>query len=120
MTYFIFPGSKKPEPFLKTILYKHKECIINAILQHFGITFEQMVQRYRGREIAFPRMVCMYTMTKNTRIGSVSIGKTLGYHHTTVLNAVRTIQNLIDTEESTRKEIFLITDRLNDNQTQNI
>ena len=117
MTYFIFPGMKKRDRFVKTILYRDKDCIINTVLMHFGLTFSQLIQRYRGREISYPRMVCMYMMSKNTRIGSVGIGKIFGYHHTTVLNAIRTIQDIMDTDDSVRSQVLLIGEEFNNYRT---
>ncbi len=77
--------------------------IQKMVCDYFNISVEQMHSASRKREIVQARQLAMYfakTLTKNSLAGiGVEIG---GKDHATVLHAVRTVKNLIDTDKHFR------------------
>ena len=79
------------------------DYIQKMVCDYFNISVEQMHSTSRKREIVQARQLAMYfakTMTKNSLASiGVDIG---GKDHATVLHAVRTVKNLIDTDKHFR------------------
>jgi len=79
------------------------DYIQKMVCDYFNISVEQMHSSSRKREIVQARQLAMYfakTMTKNSLASiGVDIG---GKDHATVLHAVRTVKNLIDTDKHFR------------------
>ncbi len=65
--------------------------------RHFGVTREALRSVSRDRTVTQARAVAMYLIRKHTRMSFPEIGRLMGNkQHTTVLMAVRRIQNLLD------------------------
>jgi len=79
------------------------DYIQKMVCDYFNISVEQMHSSSRKREIVQARQLAMYfakTLTKNSLASiGVDIG---GKDHATVLHAVRTVKNLIDTDKHFR------------------
>ena len=72
-------------------------CI--CVCEHFGMDFEKITRKTRVRCILEPRQIFIYLAKYNTDHSLKDIGDFLGgFDHTTIMLAVRKIQNLIDTE----------------------
>ncbi len=72
--------------------------IIEEVCKYFEVNLELLRRRKRNRYIVEPRQVCMYFLSKYTKISLKEIGEKLGgYDHTTVIHAKNTISNLIAT-----------------------
>ena len=77
--------------------------IIDAVIDHFGVRLSDLQGKRRSRSIAFPRQVCMYLARDLTNHSLEEIGGHFGGRdHTTVLHAYRTIDRLVDTDETIR------------------
>jgi len=79
------------------------DYIQKMVCDYFNISVDQMHSASRKREIVQARQLAMYfakTLTKNSLASiGVEIG---GKDHATVLHAVRTVKNLIDTDKHFR------------------
>lgn len=75
------------------------QIIINAVLHHFNVEWEQVNQISRKREFIIPRQVIMYLLYSHTSLTLEKIGGLFAknFDHTTVVHARNTIQNHIET-----------------------
>jgi chromosomal replication initiator protein len=71
--------------------------IERVVALHFGLTREAISSDSRDRTVTHARGLIMYLLRKHTRLSLPEIGRRLGdKQHSTVLMAVRRVQNLID------------------------
>ncbi len=69
------------------------QTIINAVTDFYGVKMTDLQSKRRQRSIALPRQMCMFLARKNTRHSLEEIGGYFGGRdHTTVMHAVRTIE----------------------------
>lgn len=93
----------------KDAVFVHKDKILRAVGEHFGITPDGMAVKSRKRHIAYPRQVAMFFLAKYTTLTMESIGLIfLSRDHTTVSCAKQTIQDLIDVSGVVRSEVYEI------------
>ncbi len=70
------------------------QAIIDATTAYFGVRMADLQSKRRPRSIALPRQVCMYLARKHTRHSLEEIGGYFGGRdHTTVMHAIKTIDN---------------------------
>ncbi len=66
--------------------------ILDAVTKYYNVRLSDLQSKKRHKSIAFPRQVCMYLARKNTSYSLEEIGGYFGGRdHTTVLHAVRTV-----------------------------
>ncbi|HBG70665.1 MAG: chromosomal replication initiation protein DnaA [Bacteroidetes bacterium GWF2_43_63] len=79
------------------------DYIQKMVCDYFNISVEQMHSSSRKREIVQARQLAMYFAKTLTKSSLASIGTDIGgKDHATVLHAVRTVKNLIDTDKHFR------------------
>lgn len=84
--------------------------IQRRVAAHYAVKLSDMSSTRRMRNIALPRQVAMYLAKTLTTYSLPEIGKNFGGRdHTTVLHAVRKIQELIKEDSSLREDIKLLT-----------
>lgn len=70
--------------------------IQEAVAKSFAISPEEMISDRKPNALVRPRQIAMYLAAKRTPIGTVVIGRLFGGRdHTTVLNAISRIKELI-------------------------
>ncbi len=75
-----------------------------AVAQHYKVAQEQLKSKSRKREVVIARQTAMYLSKQHTHHSLKSIGNYFGGRdHTTVVHAVRTINNLLDTDNTFRR-----------------
>jgi chromosomal replication initiator protein len=75
------------------------QTIIATVTEFYGVKMTDLQSKRRQRSIALPRQVCMYLARRNTRFSLEEIGGYFGGRdHTTVMHAVRTIEDKCATE----------------------
>jgi hypothetical protein len=83
--------------------------IDDIVAREFGIEKYQIHWRTKERIYVVPRQVCMWWRKNNTKDSLKTIGQrygfTIKYDHATVLNACRTIENLIYSDMFFRNQI---------------
>ncbi len=87
--------------------------IVSAVAEHFGIDQDRLLSRDRSQEVALPRQVAMYLIREETRASLPQIGNALGGRdHTTVLYGCDKIAERLETDESLRRQVLAIRERL--------
>jgi chromosomal replication initiator protein len=68
--------------------------IQDAVTKYYHVRLSDLQSKKRHKSIAFPRQVCMFLARKHTRYSLEGIGGYFGGRdHTTVLHAVRTVED---------------------------
>ena len=89
------------------------ECILSEIAQQYGLTRERLLSKERSREVALPRQIAMYLMREETSTSLPKIGEILGGRdHTTVMYGHNKISEQLETDESMRRQLVTIRERL--------
>ena len=89
------------------------ECILSEIAQQYGLTRERLLSKERSREVALPRQIAMYLMREETSTSLPKIGEILGGRdHTTVMYGHNKISEQLETDESMRRQLVAIRERL--------
>ena len=85
------------------------EDIQRKVAERYNIKFSDMSSAKRSRSIARPRQIAMYLCKHLTSRSLNSIGEAFGKKdHTTVMYAVKTIENLFEDNPETKEEINLL------------
>lgn len=85
------------------------QTIINAVMDFYHVKMTDLQSKRRQRSIAVPRQVCMYLARKHTRFSLEEIGGYFGGRdHTTVMHAVRTIEDRCTTDVDFGKNVLNI------------
>lgn len=89
------------------------EDIQKKIAEHFSIRMTDMQSAKRSRSIARPRQIAMYLSKKLTTRSLPEIGRKFGGRdHSTVLHAVRKVEELISTDTEVAEDIELLSGML--------
>ncbi|MDP9175015.1 MAG: chromosomal replication initiator protein DnaA [Planctomycetota bacterium] len=68
--------------------------IFDAVTKYYNVRPSDLQSKKRHKSIAFPRQVCMFLARRHTRYSLEEIGGYFGGRdHTTVMHAVKTVQN---------------------------
>jgi chromosomal replication initiator protein len=89
--------------------YIPQEKITAAVLQHQSLTFAEINTNSRKRELAYARMLCIYMLRMYSELNGNRIAKLFKRDHTTVIYAMRTINNLVQVDEKVRLDVDQIT-----------
>jgi chromosomal replication initiator protein len=83
--------------------------IQKQVAAHFNIRLADMYSARRARSIARPRQVAMYLAKQLTSRSLPEIGRKFGGRdHTTVMHAVRKVEELRDTDSSFAEDLELL------------
>jgi len=83
--------------------------IIRKCCQHYNIRMTDMLSPRRARAVARPRQIAMYLAKMLTQKSLPDIGRKFGGRdHTTVLHAVRKIEQLCETDSALAEDIELL------------
>ncbi|MFN0011959.1 MAG: chromosomal replication initiator protein DnaA [Phycisphaerales bacterium] len=89
------------------------QTIINAVTDFYGVKMTDLQSKRRQRSIALPRQMCMFLARKNTRYSLEEIGGYFGGRdHTTVMHAVRTIEERRDADTVFANVVRTLEDKL--------
>jgi chromosomal replication initiator protein len=85
------------------------EEIQKKVAIHYAIKLSDMFSSRRSRQLALPRQIAMYLSKKLTTLSLPEIGKNFGgKNHTTVLHAVKKINELLDKNNNISEDIKLL------------
>jgi chromosomal replication initiator protein len=85
------------------------EEIQRRVAEHFNVRFAEMTSSRRARIVARPRQVAMYLSKQLTSRSLPEIGRKFGGRdHTTVMHAVRRIEELKDTDPVLAEDVELL------------
>ena len=83
--------------------------IQKQVAAHYDVRVAEMFSARRARNIARPRQVAMYLAKTLTSLSYPEIGRRFGGRdHTTVMHAVRSIECLINTDDSINEDVQLL------------
>jgi chromosomal replication initiator protein len=86
------------------------EEIQKRVAEHFKIRVSDMSSARRSRAVARPRQVAMYLSKQLTSRSLPEIGRAFGGRdHTTVMHAVRKIEELVKTDSAFAEDVELLT-----------
>ena len=86
------------------------EDIQKKVAEHFSIRISDMYSDKRSKNIARPRQIAMYLSKKLTTLSLPDIGRKFGGRdHTTVIHAVKKVEELISTDISFDEDIKILT-----------
>lgn len=89
------------------------QTIINAVTDYFGVKITDLQSKRRQRSIAQPRQVCMWLARRHTRYSLEEIGGYFGGRdHTTVMHAVRTVDDRCETDQEFAAVVRQLEDRI--------
>ncbi len=97
-----------PEPRRITI-----QQIFDAVTKYYNVRLSDLQGKRRHKSIAFPRQVCMYLARRYTRYSLEEIGGYFGGRdHTTVMHAVRTVDQDAKTERDVADQLTALEGQL--------
>ena len=82
------------------------EGIQKRVADHYQIRHSDMTSKRRPNAIAFPRQIAMYLSRQLTRNSLQQIGEAFGGRdHGTVIHAIKTVENMMETDDSVRGSV---------------
>lgn len=100
------------EHLLKDVLMEEAQNRLNIegiqkrVADHFQIRHSDMTSKRRPSAIAFPRQIAMYLSRQLTRHSLQEIGEAFGGRdHGTVIHAVKTVENMMEQDNSVRGSV---------------
>jgi len=88
--------------------------IINVIIEHYGITLEQIISQNRTKKIANVRFICMYMCRTYTNSSYEEIGKLLGNRdRTTIMHGCEKIEKDLKTNLELKRDIDVLATLIN-------
>ena len=89
------------------------ESIQNTVASYFNLSMQEMLSQRRSRSLARPRQIAMYLSKQYTTNSLPDIGRKFSNRdHTTVIHAVKKIQELIDKDNEVKQNIIEIKKKL--------
>jgi chromosomal replication initiator protein len=80
--------------------------IFDAVTKYYNVRLSDLQSKKRHKSIAFPRQVCMYLARRHTRYSLEEIGGYFGGRdHTTVLHAVRTVDDDVKNDKEIANQL---------------
>jgi chromosomal replication initiation ATPase DnaA len=100
------------------------KMIIGICAAEFGIESSQLILSTRVRSLVEPRQISMYLIRKHTLLSLDEIGMfymtsrtheqdSYGKDHTTIIHAIRSVENLIETDKRFAIKFNRITENIN-------
>jgi chromosomal replication initiator protein len=117
-----FPDIKKTTSILTNIISQpvkkaiSPKDILKNVAEFYGVSIEDLINKNRKKEIVKPRQIAMYLMRTEIKSSFPSIGSWLGGRdHTTAMHSYEKITKEIESDKTTEREIYLITERIYNN-----
>ena len=83
-----------------------EQKIINTVADYYGLIPSQLTGKTRTGQIALARHVAMYLIRNNIDVPLIKIGSAFGGRdHTTVMNAITKVENMLKTDEGLKETI---------------
>jgi len=90
-----------------------EDKIIEYICIRFGFERSELMARNRQDNVNVPRQIAIFFIKKNTRLSLKKIGAIFGNRdHTTVMNAVKNVNNRFDVDKHFKSKILEISSEL--------
>ncbi len=87
--------------------------IIETVAKHYNLSLEILKGRDRSKDVALARQVAMYLLREETDASLPAIGEALGDRdHTTVMYGCEKVADMVERDDSIRRQIIAIRERL--------
>jgi chromosomal replication initiator protein len=84
------------------------DYIINIVIEHYGISLEEITSKNRSQKIADVRMICMYLCRKITNSSESEIARKFNRDRSTANVAIRKIEDRLLTDTSLQNDINIL------------
>ena len=102
--FFIFmPHEMTKEDIVKSL--DDKKAAYEKVAEYFNISVKEMQSSRRARNVARPRQIAMYLAKQLTSRSLPEIGRKFDRDHTTVMHAVRKVEELVVEDTSMAESI---------------
>lgn len=81
------------------------EGIVTTVVDHYGLTVDELRSKNRRRHIVKPRQIAIYLGGFFTKLTLTYIGEYFGKDHTTILHSINTVKDLLETDPDYVMEI---------------
>ena len=89
------------------------ELIQNLVASHFNLNIQELLSPRRSRSLARPRQIAMYLAKQHTTNSLPDIGRKFSNRdHTTVIHAVKKIEELIKKDNDIKQNVFELKKKL--------
>ena len=86
---------------------------MSVVCDHFNVSIEDIKSSKRNKELVYPRQVIMYLCRSMTGATYKEIASLLGGRdHSTIMYGERSISDMMEKDESTRRTIETIVNKL--------
>lgn len=83
------------------------KLIVQQVARARNIPVKELYIRTKERLIVEPRQICMYVAKQVTRLSLAMISEHFGgREHTTAMHSIKTVKNLMDTDERFKREVM--------------
>ena len=88
--------------------------VVDIVADHFNLTAQEIYSKNRSNKIAYPRQIAMYMCRKHLGMSLADIGKSIGgKDHTTVMHALKKIEEDLKTDSSLQNVLDVLVKKLN-------
>lgn len=84
------------------------DYIINIIIEHYGVSLEEITSMNRSKKIAKVRFICIYMCRKLTNSSYSEIGDKVGKDRTSAMHGYNKIEKELETDVSLQNEIDIL------------
>lgn len=92
------------------------KLIEKTVCNYYFVNRELLHKKCRKREVVLTRYVIIYFFKIMTTLTLVKIGNYFNFDHTTVLHGIKTLRDLIETDETILKDVEYLKSILYDNK----
>ena len=86
--------------------------IMRCVAEHYDLRMADLTSKRRPRSIAIPRQIAMYLCRRLTRCSLPEIAVSFEKTHATVLHACKAIRDRMDVDESLRRSVHALANKL--------
>ncbi len=86
--------------------------ICEMIATQFQVSLQEMQSKSRKRKLAFPRQIAMYLCRKHTEDSLADIGRIFNRDHSTVLHAIKKVNELTVRDTSVNAQLALLSNKI--------
>lgn len=108
MNYMTMPGIKKAKVGFKTMpkkkVLQYIDTVIANTCEQYNITMDDIKSKSRKSVFAIPRLLTMHILRSNTLLTLDEIGIAFNRDHTTVINAIKSTSNMLETDCNIKEE----------------
>ena len=108
MNYMIIPGIKKAKVGFKTMpkkkVLQYIDTVIANTCEQYNISMDDIKSKSRKSVVAIPRLLTMHILRSNTLLTLEEIGDIFNRDHTTVINAIKSTSNMLETDYDFKEE----------------